>query len=90
MCFIFVAQINVICMRPLYEAVILCDCIINLNNLELMTAIFILLYLFSVIFSCFHEIIAHYDILNLYILAHPTGISVHPIGARKCCLTQVV
>ena len=29
MCFMFVAQINVIFMRPLYEAVILCDCIIN-------------------------------------------------------------
>ena len=28
-CFIFVAQINVIFMRPLYEANILCDCIIN-------------------------------------------------------------
>ena len=27
--FIFVAQINVIFMRPLYEANILCDCIIN-------------------------------------------------------------
>ena len=29
MCFIFVEQINIIVMRPLYEAVILCDCIIN-------------------------------------------------------------
>ena len=29
MCFIFVAQINVIFMRPLYEANILCDCIIK-------------------------------------------------------------
>ena len=29
MCFIFVAQINVIFMRPLYEA--LCDCTINRN-----------------------------------------------------------
>ena len=29
MCFVFVEQINVIFMRPLYEAVILCDCIIN-------------------------------------------------------------
>ena len=29
MCFMFVAQINVIFMRPLYEAVILRDCIIN-------------------------------------------------------------
>ena len=29
MCFIFVAQINV--MRPLYEANILCDCIINFH-----------------------------------------------------------
>ena len=28
MCFIFVAQINVIFMRPLYEANILCDCIL--------------------------------------------------------------
>ena len=28
MCFIFVAQINVIFMRPLYEAKVLCDCII--------------------------------------------------------------
>ena len=26
MCFMFAAQINVIFMRPLYEAVILCDC----------------------------------------------------------------
>ena len=30
MCFIFVAPINVIFMRPLYEADIQCDCIINL------------------------------------------------------------
>ena len=29
MCFMFVAQINIIFMRPLYEAVILCDCIIK-------------------------------------------------------------
>ena len=29
--FIFVEQINVIFTRPLYEAVILCDCIINRN-----------------------------------------------------------
>ena len=29
MCFIFVKQINVIIMRLLYEAVILCDCIIK-------------------------------------------------------------
>ena len=29
MCFIFVGQINVIFMRPLYEANILCDCIIK-------------------------------------------------------------
>ena len=29
MCFIFVSQINVIFMKPLYEANILCDCIIN-------------------------------------------------------------
>ena len=29
MCFIFVALINVIFMRPLYEAVIQCNCIIN-------------------------------------------------------------
>ena len=29
MCFIFVTQINVIFMRPLYETNILCDCIIN-------------------------------------------------------------
>ena len=31
MCFMFAAQINVIFMRPLYEAVILCDCIINVK-----------------------------------------------------------
>ena len=29
MYFIFIDQINVIFLRPLYEAVILCDCIIN-------------------------------------------------------------
>ena len=29
MCFIFVTPINVIFMRPLYEADIQCDCIIN-------------------------------------------------------------
>ena len=29
MCFIFVAQINIIFMGPLYEAVILCDCMIK-------------------------------------------------------------
>ena len=32
MCFIFAAQINVIFMRPLYEASILCDCIINVKK----------------------------------------------------------
>ena len=31
MCFMFVAQINVIFMRSFYEAVILCDCIINVR-----------------------------------------------------------
>ena len=31
MCFMFVTQINVIFMRPLYEAVILCDCIIKVH-----------------------------------------------------------
>ena len=31
MCFIFVAPVNVIFMRPLYEADIQCDCIINEN-----------------------------------------------------------
>ena len=30
----FVAQINVIFMRPLYEAVILCDCIIKNNTMS--------------------------------------------------------
>ena len=29
MCFIFVEQLNVILMRPIYEAVIMCDCIIK-------------------------------------------------------------
>ena len=29
MCIVFVAEINVILMRPLYEANILCDCITN-------------------------------------------------------------
>ena len=33
MYFIFHDQINVIFMRPLYKAVILCDCIINANNI---------------------------------------------------------
>ena len=37
MCFIFVTQINVIFMRPLYEA--LCDCIINRNIWLLLTDI---------------------------------------------------
>ena len=32
MCFMFVDQINVIFMRPLYEAVIFCDCIIKDDN----------------------------------------------------------
>ena len=32
MCFIFVEQIIVIFMRPLYEAVILSDCIINVDT----------------------------------------------------------
>ena len=31
MCFILVAPINVIFMRPLYEADIQCDCIINMT-----------------------------------------------------------
>ena len=34
MCFIFVEQINVTFMRLLYEAVILCDCIINVYILR--------------------------------------------------------
>ena len=32
MCFILVAPINVICMRPLYEADIQCDCFISSNK----------------------------------------------------------
>ena len=32
MCFIFVEQINVIFIRPLSEAIISCDCIINVHN----------------------------------------------------------
>ena len=39
MCFIFVAQINVIFMRPLYEA--LCDCIINRDIWLLLRYIYI-------------------------------------------------
>ena len=34
MYFMFIAQINVIFMRPLYEAVILCDCIINYSTFD--------------------------------------------------------
>ena len=34
MCFIFVEQINVMFMQPLYEAVILFDCIINQNTIN--------------------------------------------------------
>ena len=33
-CFIFLDQINVIFMCPLYEAVILCDCIIKMDILQ--------------------------------------------------------
>ena len=31
MCLSFVAQINIIFIRPIYEAVILCNCIIKVN-----------------------------------------------------------
>ena len=35
MFFIFVAQINVIFMRPFYEAIILCDCINNIILIDI-------------------------------------------------------
>ena len=37
MCFIFIKQINFIYMWPFYEAVILCQCIININILVPLT-----------------------------------------------------
>ena len=51
MCLIFVAQINVIFIRPLYKAVILCNCIIKVN-IQLSAAPFWNCYMGQVMRKC--------------------------------------